>query len=147
MRELLELQTGQVAFISGLMSGFALSIAAQILRYGIRSLRSQAVFLMFIICSFLFLIALYVDVRLSIELAGATSVPEQALQQITAVRNLGTACATVALVLFVVAIGSLGWLASRSTGIITTLITAAALACLWFVWSNINTVSVLLTNS
>ena len=38
MRELLELQSGQVAFISGLMSGFAISIAAQILRYGINSI-------------------------------------------------------------------------------------------------------------
>ncbi|ASJ71399.1 hypothetical protein [Granulosicoccus antarcticus] len=46
MNELLELQTGQVAFITGLMSGFSLSIAAHVLRYGIRSRMAQLVFLL-----------------------------------------------------------------------------------------------------
>jgi len=141
MRELLELQTGQVAFISGLMSGFALSIAAQILRYGIKNRRAQAIFVMFIACSFLFLIALYVDVRLSIELAGFEMLPQSTIEYVSDIRSLGTSCATVALVLFVIAIGSLGWLGSRSTGIITSFITLATMTCLWFVWSNINILS------
>jgi len=144
MRELLELQTGQVAFISGLMSGFSISIAAQILRYGIRSLRAQAVFLMFLVCSLLFLLALYVDVRLSILLAGMESVSPEALSEIISVRNLGTSCATVALMVFIVAIGLLGWLATPATGVMTTLITGAALYGFWVVWSDINTISALL---
>jgi len=51
MREFIELQTGQVAFISGLMSGFSLSVAAHVLRYGIRSRVAQAVFLMLLLGS------------------------------------------------------------------------------------------------
>lgn len=144
MRELIELQTGQVAFISGLMSGFSISIAAQILRYGIRNRRAQAVFLMFLVCSLLFLLALYVDVRLSIEVAGLESVPADALQQIMYVRNLGTSCATVAVCVFVLAIGSLGWLASTLTGVLTTIVTAITIYGFWVVWSRINVISSLL---
>ncbi len=144
MRELIELQTGQVAFISGLMSGFSISIAAQILRYGIRNRRAQAVFLMFLACSLLFLLALYVDVRLSIEVAGLESVPAEALQQIMFVRNLGTRCATIALCVFIVAIGSIGWLASPVTGAITTAMTVVMVFGFYTVWSRINVISSLL---
>lgn len=144
MQELLELQTGQVAFISGLMSGFSLSIAAQILRYGIRSFRAQAIFVMFVLTSLLFLLALYVDVRLSIELAGAETLSVEVLQKISQVRQLGTTGATIALVIFIVAIGSLGWLATTATGIITTGITVVMFLGFWFVWTQINTISTLL---
>lgn len=141
MRELLELQTGQVAFISGLMSGFSLSIAAHVLRYGISSRTAQVVFLLFLLSSLLFLIALYVDVRLSIELAGVDSLPDSVLNQVSVVRNLGTACATAALVIFVAATGLLGWIATPMTGALSTIIAALAFYCLWFVWININTIS------
>jgi len=146
MRELIELQTGQVAFISGLMSGFSISIAVQLLRYGIRNRKTQAVFLMFLLCSLLFLVALFVDVRLSIELAGFDSVSPQVLEQLSLVRNLGTACATTALVIFILATGSLGWLASPVTGAMTTVITAAIGCIFWLVWTRINTISSLLSN-
>lgn len=146
MRELLELQTGQVAFISGLMSGFSLSIAAHVLRYGIRSRVAQAVFLMFLISSLLFLVALYVDVRLSIVLAGAESVADPVLQKITIVRDLGTSCATVALMIFVTATGLLGWLVNPSTGVISTMVVAAVFWAFWFVWQNINSISTLLAS-
>ncbi|MFK7995611.1 MAG: hypothetical protein AB8B87_15855 [Granulosicoccus sp.] len=146
MRELIELQTGQVAFISGLMSGFSISIAVQLLRYGIRNRQSQVVFLMFLMCSLLFLLALFVDVRLSIELAGYDTVSAQVLQQVSIVRNLGTGCATVALILFILAIGALGWLVSRVTGAITTVISIAVFSLFFMVWTKINTISVLLPN-
>ncbi|MFK7862311.1 MAG: hypothetical protein AB8B64_26120 [Granulosicoccus sp.] len=146
MRELIELQTGQVAFISGLMSGFSISIAVQLLRYGIRNRRTQAVFLMFLLCSLLFLVALFVDVRLSIELAGYDTVSAQVLEQVSFVRNLGTGCATTALIMFILATGSLGWLASPVTGGITTVITIVICSVFWLVWSKINTISVLLSN-
>jgi len=146
MRELLELQTGQVAFISGLMSGFSISIAVQLLRYGIRNRRTQVVFLMFLLCSLLFLLALFVDVRLSIELAGFDTVSPQVLEQVSLVRILGTGCATTALVLFILATGSLGWLASPVTGTITTLITVGIGCVFWLVWTKINTISLLLSN-
>ena len=144
MRELLELQSGQVAFISGLMSGFSLSIAVQILRYGIRDRRTQAIFLMFLACSLLFLLALYVEVRLSILLAGLDSVSPEALDQISSVRSLGTSCATLALAVFIIAIGSLGWVVTTATGIMTTVITGVALYGFWTVWSDINSISTLL---
>lgn len=146
MRELLELQTGQVAFISGLMSGFSLSIAAHVLRYGIRSRVAQAVFLMFLVSSLLFLVALYVEVRLSIALAGIDSVAEPILQQIALVRNLGTSCATVALMIFIAATGLLGWLVNLSTGVISTMMVAVVFGTFWFVWQNINTISTLLAS-
>ncbi|MFK8076023.1 MAG: hypothetical protein AB8B84_05515 [Granulosicoccus sp.] len=144
MRELLELQTGQVAFISGLMSGFSLSIAAHVLRYGVRSSVAKLVFLLFLLSSLLFLVALYVDVRLSIELAGIETVPQALLNDISIVRNLGTFCATVALFMFIVATGLLGWLATPVTGFLSTVIGGGILYTLWYVWDNINALSVLL---
>lgn len=144
MRELLELQTGQVAFISGLMSGFSLSIAAHVLRYGIQSRVAQAVFLMFLVSSLLFLVALYVDVRLSIALAGMETVSDPILQEITMVRNIGTSCATVALVIFVLATGLMGWLASVSTGILSTLIVTLLIGAFWYLWHSINLISALI---
>ena len=145
MRELLELQTGQVAFISGLMSGFSLSIATQLLRYGLSRRSTQVVFLLFLLCSLLFLLALYVDVRLSIELAGLTEVPGDALSHIAEVRLIGTGCATGALVIFIIATGSLGWVGSPFAGTMTTLITAIAFWGFWVVWSKINIISPLLS--
>lgn len=141
MRELIELQTGQVAFISGLMSGFSLSIAAHVLRYGIRSKVAQSVFLLFLISSLLFLVALYTDVRLSIELSGFDSVSPTLLDQIASIRNLGTSCATVALFIFIVATGLLGWVATPATGVMSSLIAAGILYAFWFIWNNINAIS------
>lgn len=147
MRELLELQTGQVAFISGLMSGFSMSIGVAVLRIDHRNRVAQLVFVLYLLSSLLFLVALYVDVRLSIELAGQSEIPDAVLQRISIVRMLGTSCATVALVIFVAATGMLGWVAAAATGIMTTLISIGIFYCLWFVWTNINTISGILGNS
>ncbi len=144
MRELLELQTGQVAFISGLMSGFSLSIAAHVLRYGIRNKAAQLVFLLYLISSLLFLVALYVDVRLSIELTGFDDLPDNVFRDVAMIRNLGTSCATVALFVFIVATGLLGWVATTVTGVITTIIGGFILYTFWFIWTNINAISALL---
>ena len=133
MRELIELQTGQVAFISGLMSGFSLSVAAHVLRYGIRSRLAQAVFLALLLSSLLFLLALYVDVRLGIELAGVESLGDAAARRVAEVRAIGTTGATVALFLFVGAIGLLGWLATPLTGAVGSLTAVLVLAALAFV--------------
>ncbi len=146
MRELLELQTGQVAFISGLMSGFSLSIAAHVLRYGIRSRMAQMVFLLFLLSSLLFLVALYTDVRLSIELAGVDAMPESLLRKITAVRDIGTSCATLALFMFILATGLLGWLATSFVGVCSSVIAAVTLGTLWFIWQNINVISLTVEN-
>jgi hypothetical protein len=146
MRELLELQTGQVAFISGLLSGFSLSIAAHVLRYGMRSRTAQLVFGLFLLSSLLFLVALYVDVRLSIELAGVDTLPQSLLDKVSLVRNVGTGCATVALFMFIVATGLLGWLATPVVGLFSTLIAGATLYILWFAWEHINAISAALGN-
>jgi len=60
------------------------------------------------------------------------------------VRNLGTSCATVAIVIFVLATGLLGWLATPFTGILSTVIGAGILTTLWFVWDKINGLNKLL---
>jgi len=144
MRELIELQTGQVAFISGLMSGFSLSVAAHVLRYGIRSRVAQAVFLMLLLSSLLFLLALYVDVRLGIELAGIEAVEEGVARRIADVRVIGTTGATIALFLFVVAVGLLGWLATPLTGALSTLLAGAVMYALVLVWMRIGDITRLL---
>ncbi|MFK7855937.1 MAG: hypothetical protein AB8B79_17605 [Granulosicoccus sp.] len=144
MRELLELQSGQVAFISGLMSGFSLSIAAHVLRYGLRSRVAQIVFLLFLMSSLMFLLALYVDVRLSIELAGLDTLPENLLNSVTSVRNVGTSSATFALCVFIVATGLLGWVATPATGVVSTMLALIIFYLLWYVWDGINAISLLI---
>lgn len=141
MRELIELQTGQVAFISGLMSGFSLSVAAHVLRYGIRSRVAQAVFLMLLLASLLFLVALYVDTRLYIELAGLESLSDELAARVAEVRIIGTTSATVALAMFVVAVGLLGWLARPFTGVMSTLMAGGILYALWFVMSRVSDIA------
>ena len=145
MRELLELQTGQVAFISGLMSGFSLSIASQLLRYGLSRRSTQVVFLLFLLSSLLFLLALYVDVRLSIELAGLTTVPENTMSHVAMVRHIGTSCATSALIIFILATGSLGWVSSRATGVTTTIIMILVSFGFFYVSTKIHLISSLIS--
>jgi len=137
MRELIELQTGQVAFISGLMSGFSLSVAAHVLRYGIRSRVAQAVFLMLLLASLLFLLALYVDTRLYIELAGLDVLSNELAERVAVVRLVGTTSASFALFLFVVAVGLLGWLATPLTGVMSSLMAGGILYALWFVLTRV----------
>ena len=144
MRELLELQSGQVAFISGLMSGFSLSIAAHVLRYGLRSRVAQLVFLLFLLSSLMFLLALYVDVRLSIELAGLEKLPDTLLGEVSNVRYIGTTSATFALVIFIVATGLLGWVATPITGVFSSLLAITIFYVFWYVWDNINNLSVVI---
>lgn|GEM_PF-563382 len=146
MRELIELQTGQVAFISGLMSGFALSVAAHILRYGVRSRIAQVVFVLLLLSSLSFLLALYVDTRLAIELAGRDSVPPELTSSISDIRTIGTHGATFAFFLFVVSIGLLGWLATPLVGVISTALSGGVLYLLYMVWRDIG-VLVLQLNS
>ena len=147
MRELIELQSGQVAFISGLMSGFALAVAAHVLRYGIRSRVAQATFLLLLLTSLLFLLALYTETRLGIEVAGREAVPPDALEAIARVRDVGTGGATVAFFLFVLSIGLIGWLATPLTGLISTAIAAATAAALFLAWRDIGEISARLAGS
>ena len=144
MRELLELQTGQVSFISGLMSGFALSVAAHVLRYGTRSRMAQTVFILLVASSLLFLLALYVDVRLSIELAGYDALAQEVAARVGSVRVIGTSSATVALFLFVFAIGLLGWLSTPFIGLVSSLMAGGVLYALWLVMDNVADITTLL---
>ncbi len=142
MRELLELQTGQVAFLSGILAGFALTAALNIMRYGLISRISRFVFIIATLSSLLFIVALYVDVRLTLELAGRSeiSVPLQA--RIASIHLIGTASATIALFLFVIATALIGWLApNRKTGVITTLLGLSILLLLLYVWFQIGGIS------
>jgi len=146
MRELLELQSGQVAFLSGLMSGFSLSVAVHVLYLGTRKPMAKFLFLFFLVSSMLFLVALYVDVRLSIELYGIDDLPPALISDIANIRRIGTSCATVALVVFVIGAGLLGWLATPMVGMISMCIGLVVMYSLWFVWTNINTLSALIEN-
>jgi len=137
MRDLIELQTGQVAFISGLMSGFSLSVAVGVLRHGIRSRLAQLVFVLLLLVSLCFLLALYIDTRLYIELAGVERVPDELAARIARVRSIGTTGATFAFVLFVCAIGLLGWLGRPLTGILSSALAALLLVLLLLSWDEI----------
>lgn len=130
-----------MAFISGLMSGF--SCPLQRMSYvTVFAVAWHNWFFLFLLSSLLFLVALYTDVRLSIELAGVEAMPENLLRQITAVRDIGTGCATLALFMFILATGLLGWLATGFVGVCSSTIAAVTLGTLWFIWQNINVISI-----
>lgn len=135
MRDLIELQTGQVAFLSGLLAGFAMTAALHILRHGMRSGVAQLAFAISVLSSLLFVVALYVDVRLAIELAGKTDITDATFEHVSHIRFIGTTSATLALCLFVLSLGLLGWLSSRFAGLVTsglTLVVAGVLIYVWF---------------
>ncbi len=134
MRDLVELQTGQVAFLSGLLAGFALSIAVHILRHGLRHTIAQIVFFLLIGVTLLFLVSLYVDVRLSIELAGVSAIDDSMAQMVSSIRVIGTTSATLAFALFILSIGLLGWIATPALGILTSLSALVSLGLLAYVW-------------
>ncbi len=128
MNEILELRSGQVAYISSLMAGFSLSIAVQIIRGKDQRLVATVNYLLFIVTTLLFLIALYIDVSISLRLVGIESFTEEALDKIGRIRNFGTSAATSAFLLFILSIGVLGWLKSNRTGIISTVVVVITLA-------------------
>ncbi len=130
-----ELQTGQVAFLSGLLAGFSLVAAVTILRTGVADdTRSQVVICTLLGSTLLFLLALYVDVRLTIELANVVA-PTPALEaEIAKTRAIGTSCASSALFLFIVSIGLLGWLANSTIGMVTAFMSLATLVVLTVIW-------------
>ena len=134
MRELIELQSGQVAFLSGLLAGFSLTVAANVLQLDMSRKVPRLCLLLLMLSTLLFLVSLYVDVRLTIELAAMPDIGATTLESIQRVRSIGTTSATSAIVVFITAIGALGWVAGRSTGIISTLLASATLAVLLFIW-------------
>jgi len=144
MNEILELQTNQVSFISGLMAGFSLSIAAQILRSKRKSTFSTVTLLMFTLTSLLFVIALYIDVRLSIEVATITAFSAPVLEQISSVRAIGTASASSALFLFIIAIGMLTWLQGKIAGICGSLLALSTILLIVLAKYKIDHISILL---
>jgi len=142
MRELLELQTGQVAFLSGLLAGFAMTSALHILRHGMRSVVAHFTFAISVLSSLLFVIALYVDVRLTIELAGKSDLPAAVFEQVSHIRLIGTTSATIALCLFVLSLGLLGWLSSRTAGLVTSGFTVVVAGVLIYVWLQMNSLAI-----
>ncbi len=118
MNTILELQTGQVSFLSGIMAGFSLSIAVQIIRHDVEGVLSDVLFVFFASVSMLFLLALYIDTRLLIELASMDTYSDSFIAKVAEIRRIGTFCASIALYLFVLAIGTLGWYHSRIAGIV-----------------------------
>ena len=131
MNEILELQTGQVSFISGLMAGFSLSVAVQIFRSRTTGPLATACFVLFTVSSLLFLVGLYIDVALSLRIAGLEQFPPDLLSQIADIRRVGTSAATIALFLFVTSIGLVGWLQSKPAGIITAVVAVLTFAIIW----------------
>ena len=144
MNEILELQTNQVSFISGLMAGFSLSIAAQILRNHRKSIYSTITLLMFTLTSLLFVVALYIDVRLSIEVATITTFSALVLEPISQVRVIGTTSASMALFLFIIAIGMLTWLQGKVAGVCGTLLAFVALLLVIIAKYKIDAIALLL---
>jgi len=122
MNEVLELQSGQVAFISSLMAGFSFSIAIQIIRVGRQHKLSPLCFIFFCLAGFAFLMALYTDVALSLRIVAIQDFSAPLLSKISHIRDIGTAAATSAFFLFTLSVGLVGWLMSRLTGIISSLL-------------------------
>ena len=131
MNEILELQTGQVSFISGLMAGFSLSVAVQVFRSRITGAMATICFVLFTASSLLFLVGLYIDVALSLRIAGLEQFPAELLSQISAIRAIGTSAATTALFMFIISIGLIGWLHSKLAGIITCLVAVITFIVIW----------------
>jgi len=144
MREILELQTGQVAFLSGLLAGFAMTAALHIVRTRSKRPIAYFVFLTSTLSSLLFIVALYIDVRLTIELAGHDNLSAAITKHIANVRVIGTTSATIALLMFVISVGTLGWMLSRTIGLLTTLLTAAVLIVLCYSWVQMNAIGPML---
>lgn len=141
MREILELQTGQVAFLSGLLAGFAMTAALNILRLGMHTKVSHVVFYISVLSSLLFLVALYIDVRLTLELAGKLNISDDVFDRIKLIRFVGTTSATIALSLFVVTLGMLGWLSSRADGIVTGIMAVIIGGLLLYIWLQLSVVN------
>ena len=139
--ELLELRSGQVAYVSSLMAGFSLSIAVQILRSKGTSKIFTGTFLLFILTALLFLVALYVDVSLNLRLAGQQDISDVVVHEISAIRDFSTSAATLGFLLFVVSIGVVGWLHSRQAGIMTSLFVAVAMVVILVARSQITGLS------
>ena len=137
MNEILELQTGQVSFISGLMAGFSLSVAIQIFRSRTTGPLATACFILFTVSSLLFLVGLYIDVALSLRIAGLDQFPPDLLNQIADIRRIGTSAATIALFVFVVSIGLVGLLQSKVAGIITIVVAVLTFITIWIARSMI----------
>ena len=143
MTELLELKTGQVSFLSGLLAGFSLTMAANIVQGDMTRVLPRICLLFLVGSGLLFLIALYVDVRLTIELAGIDQLSAAATEKMAAVRLIGTNSATLAYSVFVVAVGTLGWLAGKTVGICSSILAISALGVLGYVWIQIGAIQLL----
>ncbi|MEH6456342.1 MAG: hypothetical protein V7749_08470 [Cocleimonas sp.] len=132
MSEILELQSGQVSFISSLMAGFSLSIAVQLIRLKQDNYLSLINFLFFTLTALSFLIALYIDVALLLRTVGMKDFSPELILEISHIRNVGTSAATFAFFLFILSIGMVGWLHSRLAGIVTTLVSLITLFVLGY---------------
>ena len=143
MNEILELQTGQVSFISGLMAGFSLSVAVQVFRSKTTGPMATICFVLFTVSSLLFLVGLYIDVALSLRTAGIEQFPPELLNQIGAIRTIGTSAATTALFMFIISIGLIGWLHSKLAGILTCLFAVITFIVIWIARSMIFSLGVI----
>jgi hypothetical protein len=137
MNEILELQSGQVSFISGLMAGFSLSVAVQVFRSKSTGVLANICFILFTVTSLLFLIGLYIDVALNLRLAGIEQFTPELLAQISKIRTLGTSASTIALFVFIVSIGLIGWLQSKLAGIVTMIVASMTFIVIWIARSMI----------
>ncbi len=124
------------------MAGFAMTSALHILRHGMRTGVAQFAFTISVLSSLLFVVALYVDVRLTIELAGRTDLPAALLERVSHIRFIGTTSATIALSLFVLSLGMLGWLSSRFAGLVTSGLTVVVSCILIYVWIQLYSLTV-----
>jgi hypothetical protein len=137
MNEILELQSGQVSFISGLMAGFSLSVAVQVFRSKSTGVLANICFILFTVTSLLFLIGLYIDVALNLRLTGLEQFTPELLEQISTIRTLGTSASTIALFMFIVSIGLIGWLQSKLAGIVTAIAASLTFIVIWIARSMI----------
>lgn len=113
------------------MAGFSLSVAVQVFRSRTTGLMATTCFVLFTASSLLFLVGLYIDVALSLRIAGLEQFPAELLSQISAIRAIGTSAATSALFMFIISIGLIGGLHSKLAGIITPLAAVITFIVIW----------------
>ncbi len=115
--------------------------ALHILRHGMRTGVAQFAFALSVLSSLLFVVALYVDVRLTIELAGKTEIPAALVERVSHIRFIGTTSATIALSLFVLSLGMLGWLSSRFAGLVSSGFTLVVAGVLIYIWLQLDSLA------
>ena len=69
------------------MAGFSLAVAVQIFRSNTKGNLAISTYILFTVTSLLFFVALYIDVALSLRIAGFSEINENFMARVSSIRN------------------------------------------------------------